>query len=158
MLLAQVRSAEYHISLDSGQRYGPGDAFGEAGPMFSTPPVATVKAETAGALWALDSQTFRQMIFAANRQMMDTKEKFLASVPMFSSLSAEQRATLAGKLEERWYSRADFLMTQGELADALFLIRSGEVRLRGPHPRSLIACGLHADERPVLLGRGGRRP
>jgi len=61
-----VESGEYEVFLkqtgdEKVHAYTSGDAFGELALMYNSPRAATVKCASAGSLWGLDQNTFRQI-------------------------------------------------------------------------------------------------
>jgi len=76
------------------KEYGPGDAFGELGLLYNAPRAATITAKSEVSLWALDSNTFQQMVKNAilylNSYIHRTKrsryQEFIKSVPVFKAL------------------------------------------------------------------------
>lgn len=63
----------------------------------------------------------------ANKKTMATTSQFLKSVSILSPLTDEQRETLSTALTETTYEDGDYVVSMGEPADALYLIKSGEV-------------------------------
>jgi small-conductance mechanosensitive channel/CRP-like cAMP-binding protein len=53
----------------------------------------------------------------------------LAGVDLFGGLSADERAALAARAERRIFGRGELLVRQGDLDDALFILRRGRVRI-----------------------------
>ena len=64
---------------------------------------------------------------AANKQTLQTTSQFLKSVSVLSPLTDQQRSTLASAMEETAFEDGEYVVSMGEPADALFLLKSGEV-------------------------------
>ena len=64
---------------------------------------------------------------AANKQALDSTASFLKSVGLLSPLTDAQREALGTVLEEITYEDGEAIVSEGDVADALFLIKSGEV-------------------------------
>ncbi len=62
----------------------------------------------------------------------DALGEALASVPLFSDLSEQDLALLAGTLRTRRYRRGEVIFHQGDPGDALHIILSGRVRISSP--------------------------
>ncbi len=71
----------------------------------------------------------------------------LARTPLFSQLSRVDLAKLAGELEERQFAAGAIVVREGEPGDALYVIKSGEVRI--------VVGSATDDDRPrIVLGAG----
>lgn len=69
---------------------------------------------------------------------------FLANVPLFVSFSAQEREALSENFILREFNDADLLFKQGESAEAMYLIQSGQVSLisgRAQHEQQTVSCG-----------------
>jgi len=125
-------SGEYEVYLkQTGEKpvhtYKAGGCFGDLALMYNCPRAATVRCSVAGSLWGLDRVTFRAIVMVANKKTMATTSQFLKSVSILSPLTDEQRETLSTALTETTYEDGDYVVSMGEPADALYLIKSGEV-------------------------------
>ena len=54
-----------------------------------------VQAESAGAVWAMERNTFRSIIVVSTMQKRQQYEECLASMPLFTSLTPHQRSAIA---------------------------------------------------------------
>ncbi|MBV9879350.1 MAG: cyclic nucleotide-binding domain-containing protein, partial [Gemmatirosa sp.] len=54
---------------------------------------------------------------------------FLGSVPLFSRLSTDERRSFATLAREQRYPRGALIVRQGDPGDALFVVRSGAVKV-----------------------------
>jgi len=107
--------------------YQPGGNFGELALMYNCPRAASVVCRTPGSCWALDQATFRAILMAANKTALDSTASFLKSVSILSPLTDAQRDALGTVLEEIVYKPKQTIVREGDVADSLFLIKSGEV-------------------------------
>lgn len=57
--------------------------------------VVNVQAETAGVVWCMERSTFRSIIVVSSMQKRQRYEECLASMPLFASLTLDQRAAIA---------------------------------------------------------------
>ena len=64
---------------------------------------------------------------AANKESMDSTASFLKSVSLLSPLTDAQRDALGTVLEELEFGPRETIVREGDMADALYLIKSGEV-------------------------------
>jgi len=128
-----VASGTYQASLSQLQdkvvaKYGEADSFGELALLYNAPRAATVTCTGAGKVWALERKRFRHIMVNTNSASLASKaERFLKSVPMLSALTDSQRHTLADVMEEIYYTDGEYVVTMGDIADALFFIKAGEV-------------------------------
>jgi len=109
------------------KNYAVGGTFGELALMYNSPRAASILCKSAGSCWALDRNTFRHILMAAAKQAMDTTAQFLQAVPLLSSLTDEQREALGEVLEVLEFGPKETIVREGEDADALYLIKAGEV-------------------------------
>lgn len=57
--------------------------------------VVNAQAETAGVVWCMERSTFRSIIVVSSMQKRQRYEECLASMPLFASLTPDQRAAIA---------------------------------------------------------------
>lgn len=60
---------------------------------------------------------------------MDHFADAIRNIPLFSGLSREELARVVGKLEEENYSSGQAIVHQGEVGDALYVVKSGAVEV-----------------------------
>jgi CRP-like cAMP-binding protein len=107
--------------------YGVGDSFGELALLYNSPRAATVTCTGKGVVWALERRRFRHVMVHAAANLNTTKaDLFLKSVPMLSTLTDAQRVRLGDAMEVLTYGDGEYVVSMGEIADALFFIKSGE--------------------------------
>jgi uncharacterized membrane protein len=58
-----------------------------------------------------------------------SRGELLANIPLFESLTAEDLASLSGRLEETDYNEGDVIFNQGDEGSSLFLIEDGAVEI-----------------------------
>lgn len=107
--------------------YAVGDAFGELALLYNSARAATVKCDEAGELWALERKAFRQVMVKSGEENMKNGAEFLKTVSILAQLTDEQRASLAGHLEECSYDDKQYIVTSGEAADAMYIVKAGDV-------------------------------
>jgi CRP-like cAMP-binding protein len=84
---------------------------------------------------------------------------FLASVPLFSRLSTDERRGFAALSREQRYPRGALIVRQGDPGDALYVVRSGTVKVAivGDDGREVIldtlGQGAHFGELALIDGR-----
>lgn len=107
--------------------FAEGTSFGELALMYNATRAATVTATQDSVLWAVDRWTFRTVLTKVSRDKISEYEKFLAGVPVFSSLLAHERAQVAEALEEVSYPSQHKIIKEGEEGDTFFILRKGVV-------------------------------
>ena len=103
-----------------------GSSFGELALMYGHPRAATVMAIQPSTLWSLDRITFRTIILKAAHRRRTMYEHFLSSVPLLTSLSAEERSKIADTLVSKVYNDGEAVVRQGEMGDTFFFVEDGE--------------------------------
>jgi len=61
--------------------------------------------------------------------MMRTSQETLRTIPLLTPLNEDEIRALGNLLRERTYPRGSIIVAQGDLGDALFLIKSGQVKV-----------------------------
>ncbi len=128
---------------------GPGDWFGEMSALSNQPAMATVRADTRCILVAIDPPLFKDLYKGRNpfKQLIDGKyrERALAAhlraVPLFKGIPEEKLLALQQGAEFVVLEKdGEVIAERGKLADAIYLIRSGAVKLtaRGVKGEELI--------------------
>lgn len=107
--------------------YNDKGSFGELALLYNMPRAATVQAESAGALWAMDRQTFRKIVLRNAYQKRKMYESFLRNVPLLSHLDDNERMNIADALMTQTYSNGDIVIKQGDPANGMFLVEAGLV-------------------------------
>merc|ERR1719195_243334 len=108
--------------------YGPGDLFGELALMYNAPRQATVKATSAGQLWALDRESFQMMLSTAEHIRKSTYEEFLANVEIFSHMTRYELGKLSDLLESELFEAGDDIVKQGDHGNSFYIIEEGEAK------------------------------
>ncbi|KAK9834249.1 hypothetical protein WJX74_007531 [Apatococcus lobatus] len=105
-------------------------AFGELAMMYNCPRAATVEAQTPGALWAVDRSTFRSIIVDSMIRRREHHEELLSNMPVFSALTAENRAAIADCLVQETYEDQAVILREGDALTSVskfYLVESGTI-------------------------------
>jgi len=109
--------------------YDGAGSFGELALMYNMPRAATVQAESDGSLWAMDRQTFRRIVLKNAYKKRQMYEALIDSVPMLKTLENYERMNLADALVPRMYTNGEAIIRQGDMADGMYFIEDGTVRI-----------------------------
>ncbi|XP_063242250.1 cAMP-dependent protein kinase type II regulatory subunit [Bacillus rossius redtenbacheri] len=104
-------------------------SFGELALMYNMPRAATVKAVSAGSLWAMDRMTFRRIVLKSAFRKRKMYEQLIDSVPMLKALQPYERMSLADALLPRVYSDGELIIKQGDSADGMYFVEDGLVQI-----------------------------
>ncbi|HVL66791.1 MAG TPA: cyclic nucleotide-binding domain-containing protein [Vicinamibacterales bacterium] len=133
---------------------GAGDLFGEMTCMSFHPRSATVRAHTTVVVLEMlrnvldilqKNKTFRAELDRKYRQR--ALETHLKSVPVFAQMPADFIAYLRDRVELVRYSPGEVIVSQGEAADAFYLVRLGFVKVSESRPGGELVL--------TYTGRGG---
>lgn len=103
--------------------------FGELALMYNMPRAATIIASSPGTLWALDRTTFRRIVLKTAFQKRKMYEGLLESVPLLKSLDLYERMNVADALQSRSFEDGQQIIKQGDTADVMYFVESGQVRI-----------------------------
>lgn len=108
---------------------GPKQYLGDLALLYNTARTATVRAMTPCFLWALESSEFKNKLIALKRNHHNTSIEFLEKLDCFSQLTSEQKDNLAREMLLEKYSNGASIVSQGDDATAMFIIKSGRVEI-----------------------------
>jgi len=104
--------------------------FGEIALLYNKPRNATVRCitKTGGILWEIDRLTFKTILVSQDYSQRKVKTDFLKSIYLFSEFSDKQIDSLSDALFPVIINQVGKrIIKQGDKADALYIIESGEV-------------------------------
>eukprot|EP00306_Pavlova_sp_CCMP459_P014145 CAMPEP_0185182870 /NCGR_PEP_ID=MMETSP1140-20130426/1625_1 /TAXON_ID=298111 /ORGANISM="Pavlova sp., Strain CCMP459" /LENGTH=408 /DNA_ID=CAMNT_0027748841 /DNA_START=25 /DNA_END=1251 /DNA_ORIENTATION=+ len=137
---------------------GEGDSFGELALLYNAPRAATVKAKTDVTLYAVDRITFKFIMMDTTITKRSTYEGFLEQVPLLSSLTKNERQTIADALKPVEYKDGEDIITQGEVGNTFYILEKGNVvctSMEGGEKKELKRCspGDYFGEIALLTNR-----
>ncbi|KAG3017636.1 hypothetical protein JG687_00005412 [Phytophthora cactorum] len=99
-------------------------SFGELALMHNSPRSSSVKALSAGVLWAIDCRAFRRVFIKAPTSVL---VQTLKKVDVLKTLTKAQLERLANNLTEVVYHDGDYIINQGDVGDTFYVIQEGAV-------------------------------
>ena len=118
-----LKDGEKIVEYEAGSHAG----FGELALMYNAPRAATVRATSDVTVWALDRDTFKQIIVATTIAKRENHKMFLSKCPLLQSLDDNERSTIADALQEVPQKAGDMIITQGEPGHDFYIIKTGKV-------------------------------
>jgi len=132
------------INTDAGPKkvftYENEGNFGELALLYNMPRAASIKAESAGSLWAMDRQTFRKIVLKSAFQKRKMYESFLENVSLLKHLEKYERENIADALISQAYGTGEKVVNQGDRANGMYFVESGTL---------VVLKGIDGDEKEV---------
>lgn len=159
-----LASAEFDLPTGAGARLGPGELFGEIGAMSGWPQSVTARCHTDCKLVQIRVPALR-MMKRKSRALSDRLDAIyrrrslaaqLKTTPLFTDCSDAFLADLQGTVELVSCEPGEALVRQGDPVDALYLVRSGFLRLsqrlgEGDLAFSYLSKGMTLGEVELML-------
>jgi serine/threonine protein kinase/CRP-like cAMP-binding protein len=123
-----IYSGKFVARKDGGDAVElPKKYFGESALMFQGRRAETIVSTTEGMLWTIDRLTYQRQCVKGQQNAATKKDDFLSSVPVLAPLPHNTRVRIASALVRVVYSPGEFIIRQGEIGDAFYIIENGEV-------------------------------
>ena len=149
-----IKEGELELIIDSKKikTLTKWQSFGELALLYGGPRSGTVKAITESLLWCIDSKEFRKIIDHINQKNFQELLSFVKGTSLFANMDKEIQFALSKNFLKVYYEQGDIIMKEGEIANSLYIIRSGEVicSYRGQFVRFLKE-GNYFGEKSLLL-------
>lgn len=106
---------------------GPGNAFGGLSLIYNCPRTASVTAVVDSSCWGVTGDNFRSVLQDNAKSHYSENRKFLDSIKLFDGLPARQKDRVADSLLTEVFETGQRVVTQGELAGAMYFVKKGEM-------------------------------
>lgn len=106
--------------------YVPGEAFGELALLYNAPRAATIRASDECTLFALDRQTFNNIVKDVSRKNRKIYEEFLESVELLSWMDHYERVSLSDAVRKVKFQKGDYIIREGDPGDAFYFVMEGK--------------------------------
>lgn len=101
-------------------------SFGELSLLYAAPRNCTIRAATDGTLWEIDRICFRTTLFLYRAKY----DQVFSNIEHFKHLSANDKIKLADAIVERKFTDGEKIYGRGEVANGVYFLQKGRVRLR----------------------------
>jgi len=113
------KSSSYNNTISS--------SFGSLALMYDNPRTETVIATSESVVWSIDRESYKSCVVGRNHAIRRHNAKLLRSVDLFEKLSEEEMSRLLDIMKLREYQKGDPIFSQGDMADAIYIIEQGIV-------------------------------
>ena len=110
--------------------FGPWESFGEISFYNGKTRNEVMVANDYTELYAIDSESFRELIKRNNEIVLKEKYNFLNNISIFESLDKISKYNVAQKLKKREFSPNTKIIKKGEIGETLYIIKEGIVSCR----------------------------
>ena len=110
--------------------FGPWESFGEISFYNGKTRNEVMVANDYTELYAIDSESFRELIKRNNEIVLKEKYNFLNNISIFESLDKISKYNVAQKLKKREFNPNTKIIKKGEIGEKLYIIKEGIVSCR----------------------------
>jgi CRP-like cAMP-binding protein len=129
-----VESGQLEILVSMGGappiRYGflgPGLGFGELALLYNMPRAATIRAVTEVELWALERNTFREILASHKLNRLNRTMEVLVKIAILSKLTTSEMQQVASAMDWEDFEEQAAIVRQGEVGEKFYIINKGEI-------------------------------
>jgi len=94
--------------------YQPGESFGELALLYNAPRAASIRCKSDAVLWALDRETFNNIVKDAQMKKREKYEEFLKSIELLESMDPYERSKVADALKAVICKAGEYVVKQGD--------------------------------------------
>lgn len=111
------------------RKYNAGEFFGELALLYNAPRAASIFAKSDDCiLWALDRETFNNIVKEASIKKREKYINFLSSVGILQTLSEKEIESIADAIKEERVKQNEDIIKQGEMGDKFFILEDGKAK------------------------------
>ncbi|KRX06887.1 Cyclic nucleotide-binding protein [Pseudocohnilembus persalinus] len=107
--------------------YNIGESFGELSLLYNSPRQASIRAKTDSVLWALDRETFNNIIKQATISKRKKYQDFMLQVDLLKEMSEYEREQVCDSLRVMNFKKGEFVVKQGEQGDMFYMVEDGDL-------------------------------
>ena len=120
-------SANVEINGEVKKSVKPGESFGELALLYNAPRSASIKANEECKMWAINRNLFRKLVETMNSSDFEENRKFLDLIPLFESLTSEQKNSITSVLSSQKFSPGQAIVSEGDPGSSYYIIKKGTV-------------------------------
>jgi len=106
--------------------YLSGEAFGELALLYNAPRAATIRAKCNSILWALDRETFNNIVKEAAIKKRDKYVNFLNNVEILKTMDKYELGLISDAVKIKKFNKDEVIIKQFDKGDEFFLILEGD--------------------------------
>jgi len=111
------------------KKYNAGEFFGELALLYNAPRAASIYAKSDDCiLWALDRETFNNIVKEASIKKREIYLKFLSSVGILQTLKENEIQSIADAIKEEKVKKDENIINQGEMGDKFYILEEGKAK------------------------------
>jgi cAMP-dependent protein kinase regulator len=132
LYLIEKGELDCHKILKKGEEptwlkvYHPGEAFGELALLYNAPRAATITAKSDSILWALDRETFNNIVKDAAMKKREKYENFLKSVDILQTIDPYELSQISDALQTKKVKAGEEIIKQNDPGNEFYIIEEGE--------------------------------
>ena len=107
------------------KNYEPGGLFGELALMYNVPRAASITALEPSRLFALDRQTFNNIVKVSVMKQRERFEAFLEKIDILKDLNMSEKAKICDCLRTERFARGELVIKEKEIGDKFYLVQEG---------------------------------
>ena len=108
------------------RNYSEGESFGELALLYNAPRAATIKADSDCILWALDRETFNNIVKEAAVKKREQYESFLSQVNILKEISPYELSQICDAVKTCYFRAGDVIIKENDPGDNFYILAEGK--------------------------------